>query len=466
MSARQPVGFSPEDRAPSRWRLDNPTFLLHVSLILVGLAFMPFVPTADALTGGLSPSRIYETFFILVGFAMMPVFMLSKGYALSTRLHANWPVTLFCAWALVSFLWSYSPALTLSKGVQLTAIVVGALLFADAFRTFSSNQHDFAGTLAIVLVSLVVTALIANLFIWGSPFAMGGTEKVSIMEPRPRLRNAYGHPAIIGDLASLGLISIYAARLPWKVKWACAPLLFYVLWLSDARSGAAALTLAVIAMFLLKRGRKAILAALYALGWLIFSYLLIVNIGNRPDDLIGPIRPLLPQDLETLNGRTLVWSVAWEHILESPILGIGYYSSRFVLLPVIDWAGDTHNNWIELLLTTGLVGLALLIVFFVSSYSTALITKDALLLGVLTYATFYTVTAIPFFVPELTMVIVLLCVSYARIARLPAIAEPTTEVAKVRLDTGEHKIGGPNNNAVHGVPHGAGSPDVSKGPAS
>jgi O-antigen ligase len=409
-------GHKDRQAAPvSGWRIDQPRVLLHVSLILVGLAYLPLIPGDPALAAGFTPSRMYETFFIVFGFALMPIYLLLQGQSLSTRLYPHLPMLAFSGWVLLSVLWSLHPVLTLSKGIQLTAIVIGALLYADAFRRFRTAEHDFANTLAIVLLVLVLTGLIANTFIWGTPFAMGGTEVLNEgVEARPRLRIAYGHPGFMGYLAAFGIMSVYASGFRWTYKLPALFLLLYVLRLTDSRSGSIALLFAVIAMILIKRRWKACLVALYLAGWTALGYLTVVNMGARPDDLLYPVRPLLPEDLETLNGRTEVWSLAFEYIRDSPILGIGYYSARFILLPVFYWAGDTHNTWIEILLSLGLFGLLFAVLFLVSSFAIAFRTRNALALGVLVFSLCYTMTSIPLFVPDYPMVIVLLCVNDAR----------------------------------------------------
>ena len=64
----------------------------------------------------------------------------------------------------------------------------------------------------------------------------------------------------------------------------------------------------------------------------------------------------------TLTGRVDLWTVALDEIRNSPLLGHGYMSSRYVGLAVDSWdAGHLHNAYLEVAYNNGLLGLLLII---------------------------------------------------------------------------------------------------------
>jgi O-antigen ligase len=74
-----------------------------------------------------------------------------------------------------------------------------------------------------------------------------------------------------------------------------------------------------------------------------------------------------PTDLSSLNGRSRIWNVAWESIYAHPYLGQGYGASRLILPMderLFGAAVNTHNVYIELLFSGGVVlfGLFVLVV--------------------------------------------------------------------------------------------------------
>ncbi len=73
----------------------------------------------------------------------------------------------------------------------------------------------------------------------------------------------------------------------------------------------------------------------------------------------GPIAFLArgePEDTLTLTGRTELWRLVLDRVLERPVIGHGYVASRSVFLELLPWAGTAHNALGETLLNLGIVG--------------------------------------------------------------------------------------------------------------
>jgi len=83
-----------------------------------------------------------------------------------------------------------------------------------------------------------------------------------------------------------------------------------------------------------------------------------------------------PTELYTLTGRLEIWQFAQEKVLESPISGYGYNSSKVILGQHLGFENglmvDTaHNLWLQNMLSVGLIGtlpMAVLYVWLAAQY--------------------------------------------------------------------------------------------------
>jgi exopolysaccharide production protein ExoQ len=69
-------------------------------------------------------------------------------------------------------------------------------------------------------------------------------------------------------------------------------------------------------------------------------------------------------EASTITGRSVLWSVVGPAILEKPILGHGYATSRFLSLELkgtFPDTGHTHNSFLEALYNNGIVGLFIIL---------------------------------------------------------------------------------------------------------
>ena len=66
------------------------------------------------------------------------------------------------------------------------------------------------------------------------------------------------------------------------------------------------------------------------------------------------------ESLFTLTGRTELWSDMFELIVDKPIFGHGYLSTRVILRQMRDWSAYAHNGIMQTLFDLGLVGILVL----------------------------------------------------------------------------------------------------------
>jgi O-antigen ligase len=125
--------------------------------------------------------------------------------------------------------------------------------------------------------------------------------------------------------------------------------------------------------------------------------------------------PLPGEDVTTLNSRTELWAKAFEHVAERPLVGYGFYASRYLLMRDFEWGGHAHNTFLEVLLTTGLIGLSILCAFVLHLCRACLETRDCLLLGVVVYCLTQGVLNPLLFSPVLPMFVMMVAVTGARL---------------------------------------------------
>ncbi|HEX6188087.1 MAG TPA: O-antigen ligase family protein, partial [Pyrinomonadaceae bacterium] len=173
---------------------------------------------------------------------------------------------------------------------------------------------------------------------------------------------------------------------------------------------------AMMAISILKLRRNSVRAiAVMLSGSLILAGLLIFQ-----EWLPAIVRPFVSDDLYTLNSRTDLWAQTLSYIAAQPILGTGYFASRYVLIKDFSWAGHAHNSFLEVLLTTGLVGLALLAAFLILTFKEILTTRNAWLLGVTLYCVIQGMLNPVLFNPGLAMFALAVALLYREIKKSSA----------------------------------------------
>ncbi|MGH9898621.1 MAG: O-antigen ligase family protein [Pyrinomonadaceae bacterium] len=265
--------------------------------------------------------------------------------------------------------------------------------------------------------------MIANVFIWKTPFpfVMSNNDPTAIIDTshwanRPRMVLGYAYPLAVANFSSLAIISLLASRLNKFVK----PVLFLfflaLLIFADGRGAlVAALLVLLIYAFLKIRSRflRAGIVALCAASLIVA----LVAFSLSMADLLDLKRDVLWSDVDSFNGRTAVWSYAINLGLDRPFTGYGYYASRFELMQAFAWAGHAHNSFVEIFLTTGLIGLLLLMLYTIYMIFVAAKTRDLLLIGLSIYSLIVSFLNPLFFTPGFSMLVLQISLMQANLQR-------------------------------------------------
>jgi O-antigen ligase len=363
---------------------------LVVALALIVLAFVPLVMPADVLEGGGTTTRGFIEFgLILAGLALLAIYLKRQGaFSFDLKSPVFLIISLFTFWGVLSSIWSPNPVLSIAKSVELWCLTVAAVMFVTLVARSQITNGKLETILGLSMVAVICGLLVANIFYWGAllPTTADASLPLDFIaeEPaleRPQLILAYQHPLLTGDLLALSVICLFLSdlRKVWKVI--LIPGALALLWLTDARGPTGGLMVALVALAVLKLRRNDVRAIAVMLA-ISVGLAAVLFFQNR---LPAALASLMTDDVSTLNSRTELWASSMSHVLAQPILGTGYYASRYLLIKDFKWAGHAHNSFLEVQMTTGVIGLLMLCTFVLFVIKKILTTRNALLLGVTLY---------------------------------------------------------------------------------
>ena len=264
--------------------------------------------------------------------------------------------------AMATSIYSVYPALTLWKGFEVVTQVLIAAVIATRIKSIEDANRIFG------LVWFILTFIIASL-LWGAllypdeafrPFLDNTGHVASEDVFGSGLRGVFPKMHLnsvtqIGSILSAVAVSYLAALPPGGKRLPAMSLLIaslIVMLLGHSRTSifAFTLTLLVIALYVNKRslrlvvtGSAVTLGVLSAVSGVITTYLL---------------RGQTTEQFTSLTGRLPFWETILDSIMDSPIIGKGFYATTRVLygLPGVD------NTYLNVMLGGGILLLAIFIV--------------------------------------------------------------------------------------------------------
>jgi hypothetical protein len=265
---------------------------------------------------------------------------------------------------LLSALWSANLEITFIRAAQLL------ILFGYGFVAVTVLGPK--RTLGILAGSLVLYVLVFSSMAALFPFA-NGTKPADI----PRFTWFAVHPIGAGVFAATAALFVLAHTLfphgserPWwsfgLPVWVFIPPLVWVLLATHSRAPLFAFVIAATLLVARKYmiGTRALLTSDRVLLALLASGIMLlipVVTGRRGNRIIYFVfRGQTTEEFVNMTGRTSLWDVAIDFLMQRPLLGYGYVAARDVLLQQVNWGGHAHNALIDSLFSVGLVGAALL----------------------------------------------------------------------------------------------------------
>jgi exopolysaccharide production protein ExoQ len=270
---------------------------------------------------------------------------------------------LIFAWALVPIFITLSAVYALDGVFAFTAGLAHLVLLLFAWRMVTRHGHTPVA-LGIVICGLIIGAL-SILAYYAFPDIGRSTVEAYTADPGGRMRGVTPQPNTLGAVSAFTiLLAVMYFRLftgRQRVLAAAAMLMSaFCLVYSDSRTSIAALALCLL-LWWLRRANVALnlftIVAIALAACLVITFVPDVSAYLTRSDSGAT-------DLSSLNGRSGIWDVAWESIYAHPLFGQGYGASRLIL-PIDDRlfgsAVNTHNVYMELLFSGGVVLFALFV---------------------------------------------------------------------------------------------------------
>jgi O-antigen ligase len=326
------------------------------AVLLVAVFLVLDISLRPSGEGGFDPLLLAKA--ALYGVLFLCAVVHGSRQALSHPLLALY--VLYSVLTLLTAFYSPAPLLAISGGVTLVGIFGAAAILAGEprERLVAIWRWMFVGLAVIAAASLAAYVLAPGI---GIAQGIAGSG---------RLRGITGHPNSVGPLMAFGLLlAVYLRRLratglPALVLVAGGALMLVTLALSDSRAAFVSLLAAIPVAAALARPKLVWLGAILgvAFAWLALSGAL----GGLEAWLAAKIsRSGGLGEVYSLTGRTAIWTFSYEKWLESPWMGYGLASPRFVIPDgwANFWGGTTttaHNLLLESLLSVGAIGTGLL----------------------------------------------------------------------------------------------------------
>lgn len=282
------------------------------------------------------------------------------------------PLFLFLLWVATSSLWAYSTIESLKDVTGLIAISIAALVLVASVRVEVIIAGVALGALVILAVSALVVLVKPDVGLVPDVYEHGS------------FRGVFGQRNALAHVLLAGLPAVLALRLPMprlpelmlKLLFACA-----LGWgiVAAKSSTSIAVGAAVVGVWVLlqllrwfrDRGwRIAIVAACTATLAAVAAALVFA------DDLLA----LLGRD-SNLTGRAAIWDIVQQLISRRPIIGYGW---NWVWPPLAGYSkevaeqfggplGHSHSEYLNWWLTTGNVGLILLVILLAFAVVTGVV---------------------------------------------------------------------------------------------
>jgi len=374
--------------------------IVFLVVVLIGIAFTP-TTEGGVLSLTLDSKRIQRLGFLMAATVLIAGY---GGYfrriRVRTRDTSFLIASAFGVWALVSANWSLVPTFTFLKAFEYLLLVTIVATTVATVNYSTTSAYRFARIVAFALTTVVILYLFFNLLEFGTPFHGVPSNRGN------RFALGYAHPLETADIVSLALIALIAAKGSWWWRLPLATgLLILIVWSKPLAPGFGLIAglLAMTWPIIRKENRLISVYFLCFLGVIGFS-----SFETLRADIALPQEAT--QYLGTLSGRLPLWEFALQQAWEKPIAGHGFFSSRFIVMDRFAFAGTAHNTFIDILLTTGIVGLILLAVFSWYVVRGGWMLKNRMLIGTSIFCLTHALTDYVIFTPGVPTAVLLLAV--------------------------------------------------------
>ena len=336
------------------------------ALLLAWVSLHPFADLSDVLLADLTTGNETLTYAAFGCLAIVTTTLVARDNvsALKTLLSPGY--ILFGGWTLVTVLFSLDPATSIRRlALTICVVAVAAMIM---LLPKSSNQ-------LMRWFSIAVLGLLAICYL-GLLLAPDLSMHLATDAQEPALagnwRGSFGHKNLAAAvMAMLVFLGIYIIRSGGWLSGALTVALASLFLLYSAGKSSLALCFAVLVLSSL----TTVITSFWLRAVMLLAPLVLLNllsIGTVMSERLADIAQLLPLD-SSFTGRTDIWTFGVEAAQRRLLTGYGFEafwgSSSVRNLPEgMEWAATaahSHNGYLDITLTMGLPGLALLLAVFV-----------------------------------------------------------------------------------------------------
>jgi O-antigen ligase len=367
----------------------------------------------DPLLTNSGPQGIVEA--VLIGGAFLVV--LASAIRAKTVRKPSGPVlylAFFGLFALASSAFSFWPPLSIVKGILYLLVIGLAWLASSLWGPWQFLRSIYFTYIGLVVIGVIVGITAGNSFPLFAIDAYSGRTRMTIFAT---------FPGTLGEVAAM--MVILGRLIPGGVPIYCQTLLVLINILAAGKTSTATLFAVLLISFLISRrsrqswiktGRMICITALAVLFAAVISILAsdhgLTSLQSGFEELYGN---RLSEEASTLDGRSELWEAALPAVQRCLWLGFGFDGARSFLLEAIPWSGQSHNGFLELILTSGLFGTGLFMLgwlecILISFQCTTELRNRILSLHLLIGITSF--TSIIFTVPSYFGVLLFVCCGY------------------------------------------------------
>lgn len=341
--------------------LQTRVLYLVVFLPLLGRSFFPMVRNTESITfqSSFSDPQIVAVYLVW-GYCSWSLIKAPRNLRLAFA-SPLWPLTLFVLVAVSSVVTvSRAPIYSLWRSVETCGVLLWSLLvFAETreHRNPSRLFVSFYAMSAVMLLGVVVAVLIDPQHAW-----MREGSKVDRLDVTSTFLMGANTIGVVAALLTLVMLSRFMVLLKWR--YFIGSLIFLVLcYAARSRTGFIVLILGafVLVAVLLRMPSKRLIAGVGGILLSILAFGLLLVSPEFTDAVTSTFtRGHSEENLKSLDGRMTIWTSALEGFEQSPFLGSGYATYPMQ----IKGGGHFHNMFVELAVTTGILGLVPILMLF------------------------------------------------------------------------------------------------------
>ncbi len=350
--------------------------LFWIALIAPLLAYSPRGPSSLGVSQGSLSNQILISTFGLVGALFLPAAIRRFDGAFQW-LAALW--VLYLGWAAASLMWSIYPPLTIRNVIAFILVSVGCFGLGVGFYGGLPNGRDLF--LRHVFWASILSAMVILLPL---PFRF---QQYDLLDPSQRLDiggnfSAYVTRPIMAALLALAATHVLGVRQWLKRDWFWVAVLVLPLLALKSRGPIVwgMLAFAIFYLFYKTSIKDRVLQAgvLFMIG--VGTYIYYTE--NVLERILGPFVPYLTRGnleaTQNLTGRVPLWQALVEQVWQHPWLGAGFAAFwspvhiSELASTAVSGRASAHNGYLEELVNTGLVGLAILLAFCLGTLTMAL----------------------------------------------------------------------------------------------